>query len=66
MPTKNQDKPIVMILGSAGKLRVIESDSLSPIVINGVLLPYVNSNECLSVTISNNLSWKNHVSEIWK
>lgn len=56
MPTKNQDKPIVMILGSAGKLRVIESDSLSPIVINGVLLPYVNSNECLSVTISNNLS----------
>ncbi|CAG5103251.1 Protein of unknown function [Cotesia congregata] len=62
----NLNKTVAIILGSTGKLRLLNIASLPPIVIDGIALPYVTTIKCLGLTVSNNLSWKNHVSNTGK
>ncbi|CAG5093309.1 Protein of unknown function, partial [Cotesia congregata] len=58
----NLNETVAMIIGSNGRLRKLDVNSIPPIVVDGIALPYVNSTKCLGLHISNNLSWKLHVS----
>ncbi|XP_044597515.1 uncharacterized protein LOC123274085 [Cotesia glomerata] len=59
----NLSKTKVMILGSNSKLKQLEDIDLPPVVVNGVIIPYVNSTKCLGINISRNLSWNYHVTQ---
>lgn len=60
----NLSKTMAMIMGSNGKLRQIENLDVPPIVVNGIVIPYVKSAKCLGVQLNCNLSWNNHVLQI--
>lgn len=53
-----------MILGSRSKLKQLVNIDIPLIVVNGVIIPYVDSNTCLGIHISRDLSWNHHVSQI--
>ncbi|XP_044575217.1 uncharacterized protein LOC123259023 [Cotesia glomerata] len=57
----NISKTKAMILGSNSKLKQLEDMDLPPVVVNGVIIPYVNSTKCLGIHINRNLSWNHHV-----
>ncbi|XP_044577603.1 uncharacterized protein LOC123260529 [Cotesia glomerata] len=53
-----------MILGSNSKLKKLEDLDLPPIVVNDVIISYVNYTKCLGIQLSRNLSWNYHVTQI--
>lgn len=59
----NLNKTTVMILGINSKLKMIHRESLPPIIVNGIPLPYTDSTKCLGLHVSSNLSWNLHVSK---
>ncbi|CAG5100514.1 Protein of unknown function [Cotesia congregata] len=48
---------------SNSKLKSLNIDSLPPIIINNVALPYVSQTKCLGLSLNNDLLWKNYVSQ---
>lgn len=61
----NLAKSKVMILGSDAYVRSIDIDRLPPIMmIHDTALPYVREARNLGVTVSANLSWNSHISQI--
>lgn len=59
----NLSKTTAMILGSNGKLKQLCTMELPPIIVDNVVIPYVNSAKCLGLHIGQNLSWNNHISQ---
>ncbi|XP_074102133.1 uncharacterized protein LOC141529488 [Cotesia typhae] len=57
----NLSKTKAMILGSNSKLKQLSNFDLPPIIIDGVIIPYVDTTKCLGLYISRNLSWNHHV-----
>lgn len=60
----NFQKTKVIILGSSRKLKHLESCNRPQIIINGNIIPYVNSTKHLGIHLTNNLSWDVHVAHI--
>ncbi|CAG5100599.1 Protein of unknown function [Cotesia congregata] len=60
----NFTKTKATILCSNSKLKKLEDLDLLPIVVNGVIIPYVNYTKCLGIQLSRNLSWNYHVTQI--
>lgn len=61
----NISKSKAMIIGSNRYISSIKLDIVPKIIVNdSIAIPYVESARCLGVTISNTLSWNNHVSDI--
>ncbi|XP_044576898.1 dystrobrevin beta isoform X2 [Cotesia glomerata] len=59
----NLNKTSVMLLGTNSKLKMIQRETLPPIIVNSVALPYADSSKCLGLHVSSNLSWNLHVSK---
>ncbi|CAG5084030.1 Protein of unknown function, partial [Cotesia congregata] len=59
----NLNKTKSLIIGSNSKLKSLNIDSLPPIIINNVPLPYVSQTKCLGLSLNNDLLWKNYVSQ---
>ncbi|CAG5084042.1 Protein of unknown function [Cotesia congregata] len=59
----NYGKTKVMILGSNRKLKSLANIVLPQIIIDGNLIPYVNTTKHLGVHLSANLSWDFHISQ---
>ncbi|CAG5092861.1 Protein of unknown function [Cotesia congregata] len=53
-----------MILGSKGKLKLLDGFDLPPIIVDGNVIPYVDTTKHLGIELSNNLSWNAHTSQI--
>ncbi|CAG5083043.1 Protein of unknown function [Cotesia congregata] len=51
-----------MILGSNYNKKKIQTMEVFPSIVNGVIIPYVDSAKFLGVHINRNLSWKIHAS----
>ncbi|CAG5078815.1 Protein of unknown function [Cotesia congregata] len=60
----NFNKTKVMILGSKGKLKLLDGFDLPPIIVDGNVIPYVDTTKHLGIELSNNLSWNAHTSQI--
>ncbi|XP_044585968.1 uncharacterized protein LOC123266005 [Cotesia glomerata] len=56
----NLSKTKAMILSSNSKLKQLSNFDLPPIIINGVIISYVDTAKCLGLHISRNLSWNYH------
>ncbi|CAG5100026.1 Protein of unknown function [Cotesia congregata] len=53
-----------MILGSKRKLKLLDGYQLPEIVVDGNIIPYVNTTKHLGVHLSSDLSWDAHVSQL--
>ncbi|CAG5102570.1 Protein of unknown function, partial [Cotesia congregata] len=60
----NFNKTKVMILGSKGKLKLLDGFDLPPIIVDGNVIAYVDTTKHLGIELSNNLSWNAHTSQI--
>ncbi|CAD6211859.1 GSCOCG00003869001-RA-CDS, partial [Cotesia congregata] len=60
----NFKKTKVMILGSKRKLKLLDGYQLPEIVVDGNIIPYVNTTKHLGVHLSSDLSWDAHVSQL--
>lgn len=59
----NLMKTKAMILDSNSKLKQLLENDIPPVIIDGVVTPYVDSVKSLGVQLSRNLSWNAHASE---
>lgn len=62
--TLNIKKSNVLIFGSGAYVNQISLETLPPITINNIVLPYVSDSRNLGVIMQNNLSWSKQVSLI--
>ncbi|XP_036143385.1 uncharacterized protein LOC118645784 [Monomorium pharaonis] len=62
----NLDKSKVLILGHNGLIHGIDLNVLSPVVVDYVILPYVNKVRNLGVVFKSNFSWASHVISLSK
>lgn len=60
----NAQKTTGIVFGSVQNLMRLDVDSLPPIILNGVRIPFVKSAKNLGVKIADDLSWNSHVSSI--
>lgn len=63
-PKLNPAKSRVIVFGSSTYIRNICLDSLPPVVINGVVVPFVSEVKSLGVILECDLSWRRHSSHI--
>ena len=60
----NANKTKAMICGSAHNLKLLETMSYPPIIVNGLAIPFSNVASNLGVLITSDLTWNEHVSSI--
>ena len=61
----NIPKTKAIILGSTQNLMRIDRSELNPVVVNGTVIPFVNSAKNLGVVLSDDLTWNSHISQIY-
>ncbi|CAG5090605.1 Protein of unknown function [Cotesia congregata] len=62
----NLSKRKAMIIGTNSKLKSLDIESLPPIIVNNIALPYVNQTKGLGLLLNNDLSWNSYVSQVIK
>ena len=66
MPSLNIGKSKVLVLGSRRFVSRIDLNTLPPIMVEGITIPFVNEVRNLGVIMTANLSWRSHVMSISK
>ena len=61
----NVAKTKAILLGSTQNLMRIDRNELNPIIVNGTVIPFVNSAKNLGVVLSDDLTWNSHISQIY-